>query len=68
MTDKIKKLNQDFEVSSVCREDLKEFLTEKEALAFTDDEMRRLANKMGDAFSDCGYWDILESCIEYIKN
>lgn len=54
-----------FVVSEVGREDLINEGWDAEKL--DDSTMQNIANKMGEAFCDCGYWDILNSVAEYYK-
>ena len=61
--EKLDKLYQLFEITSVCRADLmnKEVgLTKKQALAIDDTKMERIASKMADIFVDTTYWEILK--------
>lgn len=54
-----------FVVSEVSREDLINEGWDAEKL--DDSTMQNIADKMGEAFCDCGYWDILNSVAEYYK-
>ena len=45
-----------FPVTSVCREDLKQNFTEKEIRSLDDGDMARIAEKMGDAYCENGFW------------
>lgn len=54
-----------FVVSEVGREDLINEGWDAEKL--DDSTMQNIADKMGEAFCDCGYWDILNSVAEYYK-
>ncbi len=50
-----------FEITTMCREDLREVLSEAEVAQFDDEDMRRLAIKMADAYVGSGvFWDDLE--------
>jgi hypothetical protein len=53
-------MNKGFEVSSVCRTDLTDRFTQSQIDLLTDDDMERIARKMGDAFCDYCYWEALE--------
>ena len=56
---------KDFEITSVCRQDLEEagFDTSK----VDDDKMERLASKMADAYCDNGFWTALEIIAEALE-
>jgi hypothetical protein len=54
-----------FVVSEVSREDLINEGWDAEKL--DDGTMQNIADKMGEAFCDCGYWDILNSVADYYK-
>ena len=56
-------LSQPFEVNSICREDLTEYLTKKEIAQLDDGQMRYIASKLGDALQDT-YWISLEVIID----
>lgn len=57
-----------FQVLSICREDLQEYLTKKEILKVDDGKMQYLAGKLGDALMD-GYWISLDILVDdLIKN
>jgi len=63
-----KKLNQSFEVNSVCRADLFDKLGEEKASKLTDEEMENIAVKMGDILCDIGYWDALDAAVDYVMD
>jgi len=54
-----------FVVSVVSREDL--INQGWEAKDLDDATMQNIADKMGNAFCDCGYWDILDGVADYYK-
>jgi hypothetical protein len=62
------KMNQPFNITSVCRADLLNKYSEEEALKFTDAEMKTIASKMADAYCDNGFWIDLEIIAEYVKD
>ena len=62
-----KRFTKGFEVSSVSRADLTEFISPEDADKFSDDEMKEIARKMGDNFCDCCYWVSLEEAIKWVK-
>ncbi len=54
-----------FIVLTLCKEDLKDRgLTQKQINALTDDQMSRIAEKLGDIITDNGYWEFLEGVLE----
>jgi hypothetical protein len=56
-----------FNIISVCREDVATVIKDKKtAEALTDDEMRRIANKMSDAYLNNGYWQDLKEITEMV--
>ena len=58
--DKIEKMNKSFEITSVCREDLKEYFSDKQIESLEDCDMERLARKMADAYCENGFWIDME--------
>lgn len=54
-----------YEVSSVCREDLKGRYTMKQIKSLSDDDMQWIARKMGDGISE-DYWIALEYAMDRI--
>ncbi len=53
--------NTPFTVSSLCREDLRGFLSNEEIATLTDADMEAIADKMSDAHRDAGaYWESME--------
>ena len=44
-----------FPITCICREDLKNYLTEKEIENFTDNDMKYLASKMANAYIENSY-------------
>lgn len=50
-------------VLTICKEDLKDYLTEKEIKKIPDSKMSWLAGKLGDALMDC-YWDTLSVLVD----
>jgi len=64
------KLHRSFEVSSVRRTDVLTAcrLTKEEVLKFTDDDMRFIARRMGNAHTEYGgYWDTLELAVNEVE-
>lgn len=45
-----------FEVSTICREDLRGIIANEEITTLSDEEMQQIATKMSDAYQDGGYW------------
>lgn len=71
---KIKKLHspvdyygKTFIVQTVCKEDLREYFTPGQLEKLTDEDMSRIAEKIGDAIMECSYWDIVETACNYLK-
>ena len=60
------KLNKPFNITSVCRADLQDILTEKEIAQLDDGDMERIADKMGDAYCDNGFWIDLEIIAKHV--
>jgi len=59
--EKIEQMNKSFAVSSVCRLDLlQQGFTKKQIAKITDEDMERIACKMGDAYCENGFWDDLQ--------
>lgn len=57
--------NKGFEVSSVSRIDLVEAGFSQDVVALlTDEQMERIAAKMGEYYTDQGYWGHLEIAVE----
>ena len=54
-------------VNTVCKEDLKKYLSDKQIEKLSDEDMSRIAEKLGNALMDCGYWDCLNGVIDYFK-
>lgn len=54
------KLYQPFQITSVCRADLRGILTDEEIAWLDDADMQRIASKMADAYCDNGFWIDLE--------
>lgn len=52
-----------FPVTSVSRDDL--IQEGWRASTLDDDKMRSIADKMGNALMDCGYWDVLNGVAQY---
>lgn len=70
---KIEKLNapvdyfgKTFIVSTICKEDLKDYFTPKQLEKLDDDDMSYIAGKLGDALQE-GYWDALSVVCDYFK-
>jgi hypothetical protein len=55
-----KKWSKAFEITSVCRLDLKDKFNDVDVAKFTDDDMVRLASKMADAYLDNGFWEDMQ--------
>ena len=57
--------NKPFPISSICREDLKEYFTDQQIATLDDGDMERIASKMGDAHMNT-YWIDMEIIAENI--
>ena len=55
--------NEDYPITSVCREDLKENFDIKN---IDESTMKKLASKMADAYCDDGFWIDLEIIAEHL--
>jgi len=62
------KMGKSFNITSVCREDITRFISKKEALKMTDEEIEQITSEMADNFCDCCYWEALKNAIEKIKS
>lgn len=56
-------LNKNFEINSICREDLIEYIGKKQALELNNDQMKNIARKMGD-YHMYIYWDDLTDILQ----
>jgi hypothetical protein len=54
--DKHEILSKPFNITSVCRADLLEILTEEQAVKVSDSDMERIASKMANAYCDNSFW------------
>ena len=54
-----------FPITSVCREDLKEYFTEKQIASLDDTDMERIADKLSDAYMNV-FWIDMEIIVEQI--
>ena len=45
-----------FCITSVCRADLEEHFAQKQIESLTDEDMERIASKMGDAYVENSFW------------
>jgi hypothetical protein len=55
-----------FEITSVCRADLKEKFSEEDIALLDDDDMRHLASKLADDYCEQLFWSSLQIIAEYI--
>ena len=53
-------------VNAIAKEDLKDYLNEQEIKNLTDDDMARIAEKLGDALMD-DYWGALDVILDEYK-
>ncbi len=58
---------KEFPVNSLCRADVKEAgFTDEQVALLTDEDMRAIAQKMGDLYNENGYWQDLEEAYRII--
>jgi len=57
---------KDFDITSICKEDLKEHFSDKQINSLDDSDMRRIASKMADAYLENGFWQDLQIITEYV--
>ena len=55
-----------FPITSICREDLKEYFTERQIASLDNEDMNRIAEKMADAYCDNGFWPDMRTMVEYV--
>ena len=55
-----------FEITSISRNDLQDCLTDDEIALLDDTDMERIADKMGCAYCDNGYWIDLDICAKHV--
>ena len=56
-----------FTVASICREDLRNSLTDEEIAALDDSDMADIADRMSDAYRDSGgYWESLDIMAKHV--
>ena len=60
------KLNKSFEISSICREDLINYLGKEKTLKINNSQMKNIASKMGE-YHMYTYWDDLQLILRYWK-
>ena len=53
-------------VNAIAKEDLKDYLNEQEIKNLTDDDMARIAEKLGNALME-DYWIVLEFILDEYK-
>ena len=53
-------------INTIAKEDLKDYLNEQEIKNLTDDDMARIAEKLGDALMD-DYWGALSVILDEYK-
>ena len=53
-------------VNAIAKEDLKDYLNEQEIKNLTDDDMARIAEKLGNALME-DYWIVLEFILDKYK-
>ena len=63
---KQERAEKNFEIKSICREDLIESIGERKAMAMSDEEMKNIAGLMGDYFMN-DYWNYLDEALSKIN-
>ncbi len=63
---KAKFLRGSFPITSISRIDLEGLIGEEKAALFTDDDMRRLADKMANDYLEQLYWTSAQILAEYV--
>ena len=53
-------------INTIAKEDLKDYLNEQEIKNLTDDDMARIAEKLGNALME-DYWIVLEFILDEYK-
>ena len=64
-----KKMNKEFPITSLCREDLlneEVGFSRSKALRVTDSQMRRIASKLSDDYHNQLFWNSLHIIAEYV--
>ena len=59
-------LNKNFEINSIWREDLIEYIGKKQALKLTNEEMKNIAKLMGEYMQE-DYWSCLTEALNKLK-
>lgn len=60
------KLYKSFPITSVCRADLQDHYTQEQIDSLDDDDMREIAEKMQEAYTENVFWIDLEIIVENI--
>jgi len=59
--------NKEFPLTSICRHDLRDInLTTQEIESLDNEDMKRIASKLADAYLENGFWDDLKIIVEDI--
>ena len=59
-------LNKSFEINSICRNDLKEYIEEKQVLKLTNQEMKNISRLMGEYMQE-DYWTCLTEALDRLE-
>ena len=55
-----------FEITSVCKDDLRAFMAEEDVDILTSDDMMRIADKLADDYCEQLFWDSLKMISDFI--
>ena len=61
-----KQMDKPFNITSVCRADIAGAMGDEIARRLDDDDMKRIASKMADAYCDNGFWIDLPIIVEHV--
>lgn len=61
-----KKMGRPFEITSICREDLLEYMSEEDALKIDDDTMKRISEEIAECIMS-SFWTGLEYAFEKLE-
>ena len=66
MNKKTIRLNKEFNITPICRQDIADKFGEKVALSLSDSEMGYIADKMAGAYCDSGFWIDMDIFVQSI--
>lgn len=56
----------DFEILSVCRDDLREYFSDEQINKLSDEDMRDIAQTVADILFETVYWQTLREVTEHV--